>query len=104
MDNHVTILGLVSREPTFYDEEKPRLKMVVKLHREWISKRDNESRSKDSYFDVVCFGDLALGCKELRYGDEILLTGKLNQRTIQSDDGNKHSLMEIAADHVGRSL
>jgi single-stranded DNA-binding protein len=104
IDNHVSLLGTVTREPTFYEGETPRLKMTIRIHREFVARRTGEAKSKDSYFDIVTFNQLALDCQSLHYGDLIVVLGKLNQRTIESDDGNKHSIMEVSADHVGLAV
>ena len=103
MDNSVHLVGVISREPVFYDGEIPKLEMVLKLHRDWVSKRDGEPRSKDSYFDIVCFNENAVAGKDLHYGDSIIVLGKLNIRTFTSE-GVKSDRAEISADHLGRSL
>jgi single-stranded DNA-binding protein len=104
LDNHVSLLGTVTREPTFYEGDTPRLKLTIKIHREYFTRNTGEAKSRDSYFDIVCFNSLARACQAVHYGDSILVLGKLNQRTITADDGNKVSVMEVSADHIGISL
>jgi single-stranded DNA-binding protein len=52
----------------------------------------------------VAFNRLAEGCRGLKRGDAVIVLGKLNQRRFETSDGNKNTVVEVAADHVGRSL
>lgn len=58
-----------------------------------------------SFFDVVCWRNLAENCAEsLTKGVNVIVTGKLRQRSWEADDGTKRSKVEVNADHVGPSL
>jgi single-stranded DNA-binding protein len=76
----------------------------LRIHREYIAKSTGEAKERDSYFDCVAFNRLAQGCRGLKRGDAVIVLGKLNQRRFETSDGNKNTVVEVAADHVGRSL
>ena len=58
-----------------------------------------------SYFDIVCWGQLAENVAEsITKGTRLMVTGRLDQRTWETQEGDKRSKVEIVADEVGPSL
>src|SRR5262249_29872801 len=57
------------------------------------------------FYDVVCWGTLADNvAASLHKGSRVVVTGRLQYRTWETDNGDKRSKIEIVADEVGPSL
>lgn len=57
------------------------------------------------FYDVSAWGKLAEGCGvSVTKGELLVITGKLNYRTWETNEGDKRNKIEITADAVGRSL
>jgi len=64
-----------------------------------------ESRYITSFFDIVSYGTLAENVSEsLQRGSRIMVTGRLEQRSWETQEGEKRSKVEVIADEIGPSL
>lgn len=96
-----TITGNVVAEPVlkFTKNSTPVASFSVAVHR---GKDDNKHTS---FFDVVCWRELAENVTEsLQKGQRVIVTGRIEQRSWEAEDGTKRSTVEIIADEVGHSL
>jgi single-strand DNA-binding protein len=58
-----------------------------------------------SYFDVVCWAQLAENAAQsLTRGTRVVVSGRLEQRSWENQEGEKRSKIEIVADEVAPSL
>ena len=58
-----------------------------------------------SFLDVVCWRDLAENVAlSLTKGSRVLVSGRLEQRSWETDGGERRSKVEIVADDVAASL
>ncbi len=58
-----------------------------------------------SFYDVVCWRNLAENVAEtLSKGHNVIVVGKLRQRSWEADDGTKRSKIEVNAEHIGPAL
>ena len=58
-----------------------------------------------SFIDVTCWGQLAENAGEsVGRGTRVTVTGRLDQRSWETDNGDKRSKVEIVADDVAVSL
>jgi len=82
------------------------VRFQLKIHRDWVSKKDGLPRERDSFYDCVAFNDVALGISQypLLRGDWCIVLGKLNNRNIIGEDGHKTTVWEVSVDHCGLSL
>jgi single-strand DNA-binding protein len=68
-------------------------------------KRAQEWVEETSFFDVVCWRELAENVAEsVSRGTRVVVAGRLEQRTYTAKDGNERSVVEIVADEVAPSL
>ena len=75
------------------------------VNRRWQDKATQEWQEATSFFDVVCWRDLAENVAlSLSKGMRVVVTGRLEQRSWETDDGEHRSKVEIVADEVGPSL
>jgi single-strand DNA-binding protein len=77
----------------------------VAVNRRWQDKSTQEWQESTSFFDVICWRDLAENVAlSLSKGMRVVVTGRLEQRSWETDDGQHRSKVEIVADEVGPSL
>lgn len=106
--NTVTIIGNVTRDPElrFTNSGMAVASFGVAIN---TGRRNPQTgqweEGEPSFFDVSCFREMADNVAEsLQKGTRVIVTGRLNQRTWQTDTGEKRSKVEIIADEVGPSL
>jgi single-strand DNA-binding protein len=103
--NTITIIGNVTRDPElrYLTSGTALAQLGVAVNRRYM--QNNEWQEETSFFDVVCWRDVADNVSEsISKGDRIIVTGRLEQRSWETQDGDKRSKVEIVADEVGPSL
>ena len=103
--NNITIVGNVTRDPElrYLTSGTALAQLGVAVNRRY--QQNGEWQEDTSFFDVVCWRDLADNVSEsISKGDRIIVTGRLEQRSWETQDGDKRSKVEIVADEVGPSL
>jgi single-strand DNA-binding protein len=106
-DNTVTVVGNVTRDPElrYLNTGTAMVTLGLAVNRRWRDNASNEWKEETSFFDVVCWRDLADNVAEsVEKGDRIMVSGRLDQRSWETQDGDKRSKVEIVADEVGPSL
>jgi single-strand DNA-binding protein len=101
-DNTVTIVGNVTRDPEL--RFTPSGAAVCNFGVAWnLKTRDGEEQV--SFFDVTCWRQLAENVSEsITKGTRVVIYGRLDQRSWESQSGDKRSKVEIIADDVAPSL
>jgi single-strand DNA-binding protein len=104
--NSITIVGNITRDPElrFTPSGQANARLGVAVNRRWQDRNSGEWQEATSFFDVICWRELAENVSEsLKRGTRVVVTGRLEQRTWEQD-GNKRSVVEIVADEVAPSL
>src|SRR5260370_41691922 len=107
MANTTTITGTLTREPEirYTREGQATAQLGVAVNRRWQDRTTNEWQESTSFFDVVCWRDLAENVAlSLTKGMRVVVTGRIEQRSWETDDGEPRSKVEIVADEIGPSL
>ena len=74
-------------------------------NRRWADPATGERREATTFVDVVAWGDLGRHVVEsLRQGDRVTVSGRLEQRSWQTDQGERRSKLELTAADVAASL
>ena len=69
------------------------------------NRRRQDQEDDVSFFDVTCFRQLAENVAEsIRKGARVVIYGTLQQRSWETDAGDRRSKVEILADDVAPSL
>lgn len=105
--NSITVVGNVTRDPEmrYTPSGVSQLTLGVAVNRSWRNQQTNEWEERTSFFDVVCWRELADNVGgSIKKGMRVLVTGRLEQRSWETDQGEKRSKVEIVADEVGPSL
>src|SRR5262245_44527052 len=100
--NRVCLLGRLTRNPDARYSPSGTTVTALRLAVNNRIKRSDGSWQDDPCFvDVVVFGHQAEVCAEhLNKGDSVLLEGRLQYRTWQDQQGQKHSKHEVIAVRV----
>jgi single-strand DNA-binding protein len=107
MSNTTTITGNLTREPEirYTREGQAMAQLGVAVSRRWQDRTTQEWQEATSFFDVVCWRDLAENVAlSLSKGMRVVVTGFIEQRSWETDEGEHRSKVEILADEIGPSL
>lgn len=105
--NTVTLCGNVTADPElrFTPSGQATASFGLAINRKWTDKTTKELRESVSFFDVVCWQELAENVSEsIQKGDRLVITGRLEQRSWKTEDGSKRYKVEVVADEIGPSL
>jgi single-strand DNA-binding protein len=105
--NSVTLVGNITRDPElrFTPSGQATASFGLAVNRMWNDRQTNEKKEAVSFFDVVCWREMAENASEsLTKGSRVIVTGRLEQRSWEGQDGEKRSKIEVVADEIGPSL
>lgn len=107
MSNNVNLIGNVTRDPElrFTASGQAVASFGLAVNRRWQNRQTQEWEEAVSYFDIVCWRELAENVAEsITKGTRLIVTGRLEQRSWETENGEKRSKVEVQADEVGPSL
>ena len=105
--NSVTLVGNVTRDPElrFTPSGQATASFGLAVNRRWQNRQSGEWEEAVSFFDVVCWREMAENASEsLSRGSRVIVTGRLEQRSWETQEGEKRSKIEVVADEIGPSL
>ncbi len=105
--NTVTLVGNVTRDPElrFTPSGQATATFGLAVNRRWQNRQSGEWEEATSFFDVVCWREMAENTSEsLTRGARVVVTGRLEQRSWENQDGERRSKIEVVADDIGPSL
>ena len=103
--NTVTVIGNLVDDPElrFTASGVAMARIRVAVNRRY--QRDGEWQEETSFLGGTLWRDAAESAAEsLHKGDRVIITGRLEQRSWETQDGEKRSVVEIAIDEMGPSL
>ena len=106
-DSSVTIVGNVTRDPEirYTAGGAAKASFSVAVSRRWQNRQTNEWEERTSFFNIVCWREMAENASEsLQKGARVIVTGRLEQRSYETPEGEKRSVVEVVADEIGPSL
>jgi single-strand DNA-binding protein len=104
-DNTVTVVGNITRDPElrFTTGGRAVASFGIAVNRRY--QVNNEWQEQTSFFDVVAWAQLGENAAaSLNKGARVIISGRLEQRSWETPDGDKRSKIEIIADEIGPSL
>jgi single-strand DNA-binding protein len=105
--NSITISGNITREPEmrYTPSGVSKVNFGVAVNRSWRNQQTQEWEEQTSFFNVVAWRQLAENISaSLTKGSRVVVSGRLEQRSWETDQGEKRSIVEIVADDVAASL
>jgi single-strand DNA-binding protein len=106
-DNVITVIGNVTRDPEvrYTPNGQANANFGVAVNRRWQNRQTNEWEERVSFLNVVCWREMAENVAEsVSKGTRVVVTGRLEQRSWETEQGEKRSVVEIVADDIGPSL
>ncbi len=106
-DNTITVVGNITRDPElkFLNSGQAAVRLSVAVNRRWQNRQTQEWEERVSYFEVTGYGALAENAaNSLTKGTRVIVSGRLEQRSWETENGDKRSIVEINADEIAPSL
>jgi single-strand DNA-binding protein len=106
MSNSVTLVGNLVEDPElrFTASGVAMARIRIAVNRRYRD-RNEEWQEETSFFGGTCWRDVAENVSEsLSKGDRVFITGRLEQRSWETNEGEKRSVVEVRIDEVGPSL
>jgi single-strand DNA-binding protein len=106
-DNTITLVGNITRDPElrFLNSGQATTTFGLAVNRRWQNRQTQEWEEQTSFFDIVCWREMAENVAEsLTRGSRVIVTGRLEQRSWETQEGEKRSKIEVVADEVAPSL
>jgi single-strand DNA-binding protein len=103
----LTIAGNLTRDPELRNVNGGRtvVSFSIAENRRWADKATGTTQEAVTYLDVTARGAMAEHvATSLRTGDRALVTGRLEQRSWEGQDGARHTKHELVATEVAASL
>jgi len=100
--NKVLIIGNLGRDPEmrYTPSGKPVTSFSVAVSRGWTTSA-GEKREATEWFNIVAWGALAEICNQyLRKGSRVYVEGRLQTRSWDDPDGQRHSRTEVVANEM----
>jgi single-strand DNA-binding protein len=103
----ITLIGNLTREPEirYTRDGQATATFGVAVNRRRQDRDTDQREESTSFFDVVCWRDLAENAVlSLTKGSRVLVVGRLEQRSWEQDGGTQRTKVEVVADDLGPSL
>lgn len=100
--NKVMLIGHLGRDPEmrYTPSGKPVTSFSIATNRTWVT-ADGERREATEWFNVVAWRELAEICHQhLSKGSRVYIEGRLQTRSWESPDGQRHYRTEVVADEM----
>jgi single-strand DNA-binding protein len=104
-DNTVTLVGNITRDPElrFTPSGQAVATFGMAVNRRY--QKNGQWEEQTSFFNVTAWGTLGENASNsLNKGARILVSGRLEQRSWETQEGDKRSVVEVVADEIGPSL
>jgi single-strand DNA-binding protein len=105
--NTITLVGNLTRDPElrFTNTGQAMATLGLAVNRRWQNRQSGDWEEATSFFNIVCWADMAENAAQsLNKGSRVLVTGRLEQRSYETQGGEKRSVVEVIADEIGPSL
>lgn len=102
----IVLVGNATQDPDlkYLENGTPKLTFGIAVNHYW-NDQSGAKQEKTSFFNVVAWRGLAEdSARILEKGIRIVVSGRLEQRTWEGDDGKKNSVIELVADDIGASV
>lgn len=100
--NRVILAGNLTRDPElrYIPSGQAVTNFTVAINRNYITQA-GERREETNFIPVVVWGKQAENCNQyLSKGSPVLVEGRLQQRSWETQEGQKRTIIEVVADRV----
>jgi single-strand DNA-binding protein len=106
-DNTVVLVGNCTADPElrFTPSGQAIATFSIAVNRRWQNRQTGAQEEQVSFFEVKCWQQLAENVAEtITKGSRVLVSGRLEQSSWQTKEGDKRYKIEVVADEVAPSL
>src|SRR3954462_4111820 len=104
-DNTVTLVGNITRDPELRYTPSGQAIATFGMAVNRRFQRNNQWEEQTSFFNVTAWGTLGENASNsLQKGARIVVNGRLEQRSWETQEGEKRSVVEVVAGELGPSL
>ena len=106
-ENSVHLVGNLTRDPElrFSQNGSPRCTLGIAVNKRWLNKQTNDWEERTSFFNVIVWGPMAENvAATMSKGMRVVVNGELEQRSWDTDDGEKRTVVEVVASEVAPSM
>lgn len=107
MSNNVTLVGNLVDDPElrFTPSGVAMAKLRLAVNRRWRDRQSGEWQEDTSFFSGTVWREQAESVAEsLQKGTRVIITGRLEQRSWETEQGDRRSVVEVSIDEIGPSL
>jgi single-strand DNA-binding protein len=107
MSNAVALVGNLTRDPElgYTSSGTAKASCGLAVNRRWQSRHNGTWEESTSFFSVICWGELAEHVAEcLPKGARVVVIGRLDQRSYETESGERRQVVEVVAEEIGPSL
>jgi single-strand DNA-binding protein len=104
-DSTVTLVGNTTRDPElrYTPTGRATSSFGLAVSRRW--QKDGKWQEQTSFFNIVCWASLAENVSaSITKGSRVIVSGSLEQRSWDTAEGEKRTIVEINADAIGPDL
>lgn len=104
--NSVQILGNLARDPElrFTKTGRAVATFTVAATNTYIDSTTNETKEQTAFINCVAWGKTGEVVGNCKKGERLLVNGRIQTRSYDTQDGQKRYVTEVVADFVGRKL
>ena len=100
------LIGNATGDPElkYLNNGTPKLSFSIAVNHYWTD-QDGGKQEKTSFFNVVAWRGLAEdAARVIEKGIRLVISGRLEQRTWEGEDGKKNTIVELVADDIAPSV
>ncbi|MCF7844710.1 MAG: single-stranded DNA-binding protein [Kiritimatiellales bacterium] len=101
--NRADVIGNITRDPELRTTTNGQqvLSLGVATNERWKDKSSGETKERTEFHNVVIWGDLAEEVsKSVKKGQRLFVSGRVQTRSWETQQGNKRTTTEIIADNI----
>ena len=104
--NQVQLLGNLARdaELRFTQNGKAVAIFTVAATNTYVDSTTNETKEQTAFVNCVAWGKTGEAVSNCKKGDRLLVNGRIQTRSYDTQDGQKRYVTEVVADFVGKKL
>ena len=105
--NEISFVGNIVADPElrFSPSGRAKVQLTVANNQKWTDRQTGDQRERTCFARVEAWGSLAEHVAEsLRKGDLVVVVGRLDQRSWETPQGEKRSMILINATEISPSL
>ena len=101
--NHSTLIGNLVKDPDlkYIPSGKAVCNFSIAINRKYKDKETDQYSDSVTFIRIITWGNIAENCeKYLQKGSSVFVSGRIQTRTWEKDNGEKQYVTEVVADTV----